>query len=986
MTNWDKILVDFAHKCGDGGPDMTNPRHLALLRESLIKFGWKENAANEILGNLREGTKHGDYLKSLPEQPWGKEGGSVKVSTALGWRNYKGKGEYQRPGYKLALQFLGGQKDKRAKEVLGSHGYYVDADGVIRKSEKLSQFVTQKGKPKEKEKSEKIKGGDPVRATDDFDRKKEQVTANANKAREAVVKKKKALKEARASGNKEKIAKAEKALATAKKKKEAAEYSEKQFKKIEKAIQSGDPKQIQEAIDESLRRVREDGVAQPGGIAASNGESSCCNAANKLSKKYDQNKIGSTKDHTGTTVTEQEQQNAFDDETTGRRIEHAIELGLVELCEKGTDGCPDGYKPDPMNLKTQKLIGLELEKRRRFVEAERAEILKGDSEIAEDIRAAEKKKNKACKVTKSKAQKKACRTATNGLKTKENNLKEWLETGYDTGRAMLDDIVHDRGENCEWEDGKLVDEDCKGDYNAPVGFPNDPVNEEHGTPDSAIMSPETQALFRGQLERERKKCEELKDSTKKGGGERYEKCATHYDDQLKNFDEGVSDHDTGMMYYDADDNLRFVNVSNKKTKDTGKGESKKGKGDEDRNEVAGGIDPQYNGTPAGRTKAVMKAIDIMIDENKTRDEFGNPLREPEFPDFDGSLGRQVGSALVKGYKKAFDLAQDASTNVTTLQIADGQPATMVGVSNGQPSSDAGVMATLTQKLPPKGKEGVYYDNLADRQEVKDKCKKLFPDSEEPYDEDEVIAAAIELMKDPSQDLPYDPFGKIVEKYGEVYNDIEDKIKNKGWTKEEIAEKYGISVEQVDAILNSTAMQECGALKTRRQNSMEEAHREIVNATKKQDEEWFKTEEGKVWREKNPDANGPYTQTYVREYMNNMHWDKYIKNLDGKKQLQIGGVNCKPRDLRECLGELSGFKGDTSTPEGRAELLEHLERRVDIDADTGAVRVNGEGGASLGYDTWRTAGTSPKTAAGPGKDLRECLRKKNNTRQSNRRKK
>jgi hypothetical protein len=55
MKDWDKILDDFAHKCGDGGPDMTNPRHLALLRESLIKFGWKENATNEFIGNLREG-------------------------------------------------------------------------------------------------------------------------------------------------------------------------------------------------------------------------------------------------------------------------------------------------------------------------------------------------------------------------------------------------------------------------------------------------------------------------------------------------------------------------------------------------------------------------------------------------------------------------------------------------------------------------------------------------------------------------------------------------------------------------------------------------------------------------------------------------------------------------------------------------------------------------------------------------------------------
>ena len=54
MNNWDKILKDFARKCKGGAPDMINPRHLALLRESLIKFGWKENATNEFIGNLRE--------------------------------------------------------------------------------------------------------------------------------------------------------------------------------------------------------------------------------------------------------------------------------------------------------------------------------------------------------------------------------------------------------------------------------------------------------------------------------------------------------------------------------------------------------------------------------------------------------------------------------------------------------------------------------------------------------------------------------------------------------------------------------------------------------------------------------------------------------------------------------------------------------------------------------------------------------------------
>ena len=79
MKNWDKILDDFAHKCGDGGPDMTNPRHLALLRESLIKFGWKENATNEFIGNLREGEKkYSDNAKNRAlgrvGLPWGSKG------------------------------------------------------------------------------------------------------------------------------------------------------------------------------------------------------------------------------------------------------------------------------------------------------------------------------------------------------------------------------------------------------------------------------------------------------------------------------------------------------------------------------------------------------------------------------------------------------------------------------------------------------------------------------------------------------------------------------------------------------------------------------------------------------------------------------------------------------------------------------------------------------------------------------------------------
>ena len=59
MKNWDKILKDFSHKCDDEGVDMTNPNHIAWLRESIVKYeeDFRNNtyALNEFIGNLRNG-------------------------------------------------------------------------------------------------------------------------------------------------------------------------------------------------------------------------------------------------------------------------------------------------------------------------------------------------------------------------------------------------------------------------------------------------------------------------------------------------------------------------------------------------------------------------------------------------------------------------------------------------------------------------------------------------------------------------------------------------------------------------------------------------------------------------------------------------------------------------------------------------------------------------------------------------------------------
>jgi|LWDU01.1.fsa_nt_gi hypothetical protein len=102
MKNWDKILSDFAHKCGDGGPDMTNPRHLALLRESLIKFGWDENATNEILGNLRNG-KEVIVEKREKNSVWQTDGGWA------GWKTGQDIPRYGMDSEESANVYIGGE-------------------------------------------------------------------------------------------------------------------------------------------------------------------------------------------------------------------------------------------------------------------------------------------------------------------------------------------------------------------------------------------------------------------------------------------------------------------------------------------------------------------------------------------------------------------------------------------------------------------------------------------------------------------------------------------------------------------------------------------------------------------------------------------------------------------------------------------------------------------------------------------------------------
>ena len=120
-------------------------------------------------------------------------------------------------------------------------------------------------------------------------------------------------------------------------------------------------------------------------------------------------------------------------------------------------------------------------------------------------------------------------------------------------------------------------------------------------------------------------------------------------------------------------------------------------------------------------------------------------------------------------------------------------------------------------------------------------------------------------------------------------------------------------------------------------------------------------------------NGPNTKGYINTVMDAMHFNTYIDGGDGKVIVQMGIRGAKPKHIRNCLSKLSGFEGDTSTPEGKEALKEHMKNRCKVDSDSGAVYIEGpDGRTKIADDTWRTAGDAQKVASGFGDDMKKCV--------------
>ena len=513
-------------------------------------------------------------------------------------------------------------------------------------------------------------------------------------------------------------------------------------------------------------------------------------------------------------------------------------------------------------------------------------------------------------------------------KKEKESQKDWLRTAFDTGRSTAEDIENDP------------------DYGGIL---------EGTTPQSMLMSKANQKLVRDTLTEEAKKCQFLSGKEKK-------KCQEHHEEQLKNFDEGMSDHDTGTIWYDKDGNVRFLNTSNKKTKSM--------------------KDPQWNSTAEARIPEVIKTMGELADSG----------------DFPGMNEKEVAGVINKGQKEATEISVNAAESLMTGRGANIE--TTQGDSSGN-GADSGGMSIVAKRLPAQVKyqnEDAYFEKAKTHKKTQAKLKELYPDTPEgEYSDEQVLIAIQEVNK--SGEGSWGTHGKFLNKMGQMYNAVKeryDTLKERGLSDEEIHEQIAkesdgvYTAEELKQILESKNLQEAGKLNDDYKTAMERAHEKVVSAALEADEKYHEKNPPETNEITGEPENGPHVRGYVKSFMTGMHWDTYIDNLDGKKSINIGGYNLKPAEFRSCLAELSGYPEESNPPnkEWRKGLQEHLEKNLKIDSDTNAVNIRGKDGEktnSLAEDTWRSAGDAKKIAGGLGDDLISCIKKKYSKRKSAQRK-
>ena len=923
MNDWDKILDDFARKCKGGAPDMTNPRHLALLRESLIKFGWNENATNEFVGNLRETKDKSDdgwWTKMTPAQQAkyikdhpGSEKAQVNLPAPV---DRDADDEVEQVAFKKPVDRT--KFDKRSAKPKSSKGKYpslqeitdslrddkgnVNLDVLIESHEALQADralgnAGAGGGPASEGESKytEVATGGPDGFNND-----EYKKAN----RPSIDTKKKKLKERREKYN---ILKRQNEI---KAEIDAAKGSKK--------------KELREKHKEELDKLKEESKKNKSSAYPNAEEAETLRALGYEPESDEAYEYLATRE-----VFAEEK---LDD------IKSGPPYNSVYYKKTGGFGGPKpprpevGEEPDPNDKKAVKAYNNQLKKQQAW----------DDKEAAAD-----------------------------------KAYKDWMKAAYDGGL----------------ETQRILEE-------------NEDFDETK--PHQCVQSdPELDNAVESHLENEVKRTEEeLMDCHEKNDRKDWgEKCSKqqktydHYKNEHKLFKENREYHDTYVVGQNKDGEMYIVSISNKKG-----GHMK---------------DPQNNMTPKGRFFSIKRILgeDVAETVATSLDEGIRKVTSVQRTSRETSATVVIDDTIVGRATQKGVLSESRKNNINARGgVGPGEPDDPDGKENkrkrrenGKPARgsefgcwledhDPEITPERWEELNEPGNEKELLELLAkfngdvSWHEANTTAVKMKDDvTDEPIDRKGRTKEQYDALSDDEKKKeypksyekgweqgtetwqpPYDPFTKTFIKIGEaVKHDrlTQWKRDNPGRDTDEFNAETLKDLEARDP--NLSEEDKCLMMKLREQESVNQAHAGVIKSIDEAD----KNAEGGPF----PDAegnNGPHARGYIRSVMESLHFTKYIRMDDKsaeKMLIQMGIHGAKPTDIRDCLAELSGYK--PVPPDDPEELIKHLESRCRLNQETTPPSIeitNDDGTQSLMEDTWRSAGTSQKVAAGFGGSMRECI--------------
>jgi len=323
-------------------------------------------------------------------------------------------------------------------------------------------------------------------------------------------------------------------------------------------------------------------------------------------------------------------------------------------------------------------------------------------------------------------------------------------------------------------------------------------------------------------------------------------------------------------------------------------------------------------------------------DDQIRDPQNNTTPKKRFKELEKQYGKEVAEGVTKSLEKSVQAVSEVKENT-------------VKAASDIEINDDYVAICDTKEMKP------YLQKLRDNGKFRDyvKAKGMNPDKMNTKELLEEMNSHSKELVSAGKSPSYEPYGKISIKVGEFAGNGKFKRENPN---------LNFDNESIKSAKN---------IKDTEKNVVKASHTSVVN-------DLVEADRPDGYSEDKPDAdNGPHQQGYIGGVLDACHIDTYIDmGSDDGMLLQMGINGVKPSMIRNCVAERSGFKGDSSTSEGRKALKEHLRKRCRVTPGGDRITITDNGKeVELFEDTWRTAGTSQKVASGFGKGMRNCLQGK-----------